>query len=238
MTCKNCNNEVSQNYCPNCGQPSKLKRIDGHYIIHEIKHVLNFEKGIFFTIRELLIQPGDNVRHFIVENRSRLVKPVIFLIVTSLIYTLINDFFQIEDSYVDFEGIQQSATGHIFKWVQDHYGYANIIMGIFIALWTRLFFRKYDYNFFEILILLCFVMGIGMLIYAVFAIIQELIHVDIMRFAGIVGFVYSAWAIGQFFDKSKLSNYAKGLFSYILGFVSFSLTAVLIGTLIDLVIKS
>jgi len=237
MNCKNCNAEVKQNYCPNCGQATIIKRIDGHYIAHEIGHILNFERGILFTVRELLIRPGENVRNFISENRSRLVKPIIFIIVTSLVYSIINHFFNIDDSYVKYVETEQSTTGYIFQWVQDHYGYANIIMGIFIAFWTKLFFRKYNYNFFEILILLCFVMGIGMLIYSVFALFHGLIHIDLMQIASIVGITYSAWAIGQFFDKSKFSNYVKAFFSYLLGFLTFSLTAILIGTLIDLIIK-
>jgi hypothetical protein len=237
MNCKNCNTEVSQNYCPNCGQPKKLKRIDGHYLIHEIVHILHFERGILFTVRELLIRPGENIRSFISENRSRLVKPIIFIIVTSLIYSLLNHFFHIEDAYIKFDEQKKSTTGHIFKWVQDHYGYANIIIGLFIAFWTKLFFRKYNYNYFEITILLCFVMGIGMLIYSVFALLLGLTHIYLMQIAGIASFIYSAWAIGQFFDKRKFSNYIKALFSYILGFLTFSLAAMLIGTLIDLIIK-
>lgn len=237
MNCKNCNAEVHQNYCANCGQPVILKRIDGKYILHELEQILNFDRGILFTILELLIRPGENIRTFISENRSRLVKPVIFIIVTSLIYSLINQFLHIEDGYVQFEETELSTTGIIFQWVQDHYGYANIIMGIFIAFWTKLFFRKYNYNFFEILILLCFVMGVGMLIYSIFAIFQGLTDFDLMQIAGIVGFVYAAWAIGQFFDKSKFSNYVKAFFAYFLGFVSFSITAVLIGNIIDWIIK-
>ena len=237
MNCKNCSAEVTQNYCPNCGQVTKIKRIDGHYIAQEIGSVLNFDRGIFYTIRELLLRPGENIRNFISENRNRLVKPIIFIIVTSLIYSLINHFFKIEDGYINFEETKQTATGHIFQWIQNNYGYANIIMGIFIALWTKLFFKKYHYNFFEILILLCFVMGIGMLIYSVFAIFSTLTKIDLMQAAGIVGFIYSAWAMGQFFDKSKFSNYVKALFSYVLGFLTFSLTALLTGYLFDLIIK-
>ena len=238
MNCKNCNAEVNQNYCPNCGQAAKIKRIDGRYIVHEIQHVLHFERGILFTVRELLIRPGESVRNFLSENRSRLVKPIIFIIITSLIFSLLNHFFHFEDGYVKYNETQQSAMGYIFKWVQDHYGYANIIMGIFIAFWVKLFFRKSNYNFFEILILLCFVMGIGMLIYSVFAIFQGLTHIDLSIAGGIIGFIYSAWAIGQFFDKSKFSNYVKAFISYFLGFLTFSLTAVLIGALIDLIIKN
>ncbi|MCF6308781.1 MAG: DUF3667 domain-containing protein [Flavobacteriaceae bacterium] len=237
MNCKNCNAKINQNYCPNCGQPTKLKRINGQYILSEIGSVLNFDKGILFTIKELLLRPGQSIRNFVLDDRNRLVKPVIFIIVTSLIYSLINHFFHIEEGYMKFEETKQSTTGHIFIWVQDHYGYANIIMGIFIVLWIKLFFRKYNYNFFEILILLCFIMGIGMLIFSIFAIFKVLTHIDLMQIASIVSVLYSAWAIGQFFDKSKFSNYVKAFFSYLLGFLTFTFTVILIGTLIDLVIK-
>lgn len=233
--CGNCKNLINENYCPNCGQPAKLKRIYRHYIIHEIEHILHFEKGILFTIRELLTNPGENVRHFISENRVRLVKPIIFIIITSLIYTLVNHFFHIEEGYVKFDETKQSATGIIFKWVQEHYGYSNIIMGVFIAFWTKIFFKKYDYNFYEILILLCFVMGMGMLIYAVFAILQGLTHFNLMQIAGFIGIAYCTWAIGQFFDKRKAVNYLKAFVSYMLGMLSFMLTGIIIGTIIDLI---
>jgi len=237
MNCKNCNEEVKQNFCPNCGQATKIIRIDGQYIAHEIGQILNFDRGILYTIKELLIRPGINIRHFISENRNRLVKPIVFIIVTSLIYSMINHFFHIEDGYINFEEAKESTTGSIFKWVQNHYGYANIIMGLFIAFWTKLFFRKYNYNYFEILILLCFIMGIGMLFFSVFAIFQALTHFDLMQIAGFIGLVYSAWAIGQFFDKSKFLNYVKAFFSYLLGLITFTIVAILIGTLIDLIIK-
>ena len=50
MNCKNCNTEIKQNYCPNCGQATKIKRIDRQYITYEIGQVLNFERGILLTI--------------------------------------------------------------------------------------------------------------------------------------------------------------------------------------------
>jgi Protein of unknown function (DUF3667) len=237
MNCKNCNTEATQNYCPNCGQAISLRRIDRSYISHEIEHVLHFERGILYTIRELITNPGENVRKFILENRARLVKPIIFIIVTSLIYTLVNHFFHIEDGYVKFEESTKSTTGIIFKWVQEHYGYANIIMGVFIAFWTKIFFRKYGYNFFEILILLCFVMGMGMLIYAFFALFQGLIKIDLMQVAGILGIAYCSWAIGNFFDKKKPINYLKALASYILGMITSLFFAIAMGTIIDSLIK-
>ena len=232
--CINCNNELSGKYCSNCGLPVKIKRIDGHYIMHEIEHVLHFEKGILYTVKELLIKPGTSVKEFLAENRSRLVKPIIFIIITSLIYTLITHFFHIEEGYINFSLDKNSALTAISSWIQNHYGYANILMGIFIAFWLKVFFKKHDYNFFETLILLCFVMGMGMLIYAALALAEGITKIKMMQIAGILGTVYFTWALGQFYDKNKAGSYVKALIAYLLGMLTFSLLTFLLGFLIDL----
>lgn len=240
MNCKNCNAEINSKFCPECGQPTNLKRINRHYIIHEIEHVLHFERGILYTIRELTINPGHNIQKYLSENRSRLVKPIIFIIITSLIYTILNQLFHIEDGFVIYKETNvenPSAVGNIVKWVKGHYGYANIMMGIFISLWLKLFFRKSKFNFYEILIMLCFVQGMAFLIYSFFVIIHGITHFNIMKIAGILGAVYSIWAIGQFYDKKKPASYLKGLIAYILGFITFWVLIFLIGTMIDLICK-
>lgn len=221
-TCSNCNQEFSDNYCGHCGQAAKLKRIDGKYVLHEIIHVLHLEKGIFYTIKELFVRPGASVRNFISEDRSRLVKPVIFIIVTSVIYTICSHWVHHEaENYTPAEKNILSDLKVIFDWIQHHYGYANIILGIFITLWIKLFFRNYAYNFFEILILLCFVMGIGMLLLALSSIIEALSGLHLARITEILSIIYCSWAIGQFFDKSKFSSYLKALGAYAMGMISY-----------------
>lgn len=237
MNCKNCNTEVNSKFCPDCGQPTNLKRIDGHYIIHEIEHVLHFERGILYTIRELITNPGQNIRNYLSENRSRLVKPVIFIILTSLIYTLISHFFHIEEEYVNYKGLDESATGTILKWIQSNYGYASILTGVFIAIWLKVFFKKYGYNFFELLIMLCFVQGISMLIFALFAFAEGLLHFKLLTVAGIVGVTYLVWATGNFFEAKKIGNYVKALISFLLGTITLYLIIFAIGITIDILTK-
>lgn len=234
--CNNCKTEVPQNYCPKCGHPVVLKRIDGHYIFEEIRNVLNLEKGILLTIKELAINPGKSINDFLNVNRNRLVKPIVFLIISSLTYTILNSFFHFEDSYVNYSGNNESATQAIIRWILENYDYSNIIMAFFIGIWLYVFFRKYQYNYFEILIVLCFVMGMGMLIYSVFVIFQGITNIETMMFTLIVGFLYTTYAIGQFFDKRKLKSYFKAFIAYILGMISFYFVAVLIGKIIDLII--
>lgn len=234
MNCKNCEQPVGEKYCGQCGTPVTVKRVDGHYIVHEIQHILHFEKGIFYTVRELLVRPGQNIRAFLTENRSRLVKPVIFIIVTSLLYTVIAHFFHIERNHAS--GSQaHSGTAAVTQWVEAHYGYANIIMGIFIGVWLKLFSWKSGYNFFEILIMLCFVMGTGMLIFTVFTLAEGVTGIGLVNVTSIVSLLYCIWAIGQFLGGKKWINYLVALLAYILGMATFKAMVMLTGYVIDIV---
>jgi hypothetical protein len=237
MNCKNCTSKIYANYCAHCGNAAKLKRIDGHFILHEIEHVLHFEKGLFFTIKELLLRPGKCVKEYISENRSRLVKPIIFIIVTSLIYTLVEHFFNIEKGYFKISDDKALTVDAISKWVHTHYGYANIIMGFFIACWLKIFFRKHDVNFFEISILLSFVMGIGMLFFAVAAFLSGITGVNLMPVFSFISLVYLSWAIGQFFDPKKPTNFIKAGAAYLLGFATFGASTWLLGFGYDAIMK-
>ncbi len=237
MNCKNCNKEINSKFCPECGQPATLKRIDGKYLLHEIEHILHFKRGFLYTVRELILKPGHNIRKYLTENRSRLVKPIIFIIITSLIYTLISHFFHIEDRYLNYELVQKSFSGKILHWIQSNYGYASILTGLFIALWLKVFFKKYGYNIFEFLIMLCFVQGISMLVFAVFAFAEGLLHYKLLNIAGAVGLLYLIWAIGNFFDAKKIGNYVKAFMAILLGTITFYIIIFAIGITIDILTK-
>ena len=166
-------------------------------------------------------------------------KPVPFLILTSLIYTLIAHFLHADEINKGKEQINfgQSSV-NILNWVQTHYGYANIIMSIFIVLCVKLFFRKYQYNFFEIMILLCFVMGQGMLPITFVSCFVGLLNFNVyITIFSVVGFLYPTWAIGQFFDQTKILSYIKAFFAYFLGYLLFYLAIIPVGLITDLIIK-
>lgn len=236
MHCKNCNADVSSNFCPNCGHPSSVERIDGRYILREIGSALNFQRGILYTLKALAVHPGKSVREYLTGSRSRLVKPIVFIIVTSLFYSLCMAIFNFEDGYVGYVEDDGSTANNLFRWVQDNYGYANLMMGVLIALWTKLFFRKHPFNLFEILILLCYVMGMGMFMLAIFGVAEGLTSLKVLQFGAILLFVYTTWAMGQFFDGRKVSSYLKALFAYLFGLVAFSLLLFAIGGFVDEVV--
>jgi len=235
--CKKCNSELSGNYCCNCGQPAKLKRIDSRYIITEIRNLLYFEKGFFYTIKELLIRPGKSVREFISESRYRLVKPITFLLLSSLIYTILNIYLDIESNYTEALIGENDAAFELYNLLMKNLGYLNLGVGIIVAFWTKIFFKKYGYNFFEILILLCFLLGIEMLISSFFGIIEGVTNIQLMYFAWLVGFGYRIWATGQFF-ANKSVNYFKAFLASVLGLFSFFIIGTIFTTIALLIMQA
>ncbi|MDZ7897873.1 MAG: DUF3667 domain-containing protein [Arcicella sp.] len=213
---------------------NKPKRIDGHYLSHEIQHLLHFEKGFLFTARELLLRPGKAVREFIFDDRNKYVKPIIFLIFSSVIYTAITHFTHIKISFFNVDQVQfnevlkkEIRTKEIGNWTDSHLGYTNLIMGVFIGLWTKVFFKNYNYNLFEIIVLLCFVLGEAILIIGLFLLTAKLFTSSIIQTIGIwVYFIYITWAIGQFFGEKKIMNYVKSVLTYVLGNISYLTTLV------------
>lgn len=240
--CTNCNQQLkpNENYCPNCGNPVKLKRIDKHYVSHEIIHLLHFEKGFLYTIKGLTTRPGEAVREFISENRTKHMKPIAFLILTSLLFTLVAHFFHADKIVNEKEKLMfaDSSIGAIMNWVQTNYGYSNIIMGGSIALCVKLLFRKYQYNFYEISVLLCFIMGQGMLLLTIQTFFLPLISNGTYQLIlTIVAFSYPTWAIGQFFDRKKVTSYLKAFVAYLLGYIFFYIAVILVGITADVIIK-
>ena len=234
------NHIVDGKYCSHCGRPVQPSRIDIKYIIREIGSVLSFKKGILFTIKELLIRPGQSVRSFILEDRHRLVKPIIFVIFCSFIYTILQQLLHFEDAYFEnaYKEIDsESASMVIIEWTRNHYGYANILTGFFIAPWLKILFRKYAYNFFELVVLLLFLAGITTLIYSVFGIVEAFSGLRLFYISVSIGIIYTSWAIGQFYGKKNYMNYLKGLLSFLLGTLLFSISAATLGIVIDTMIN-
>ncbi|EEI90240.1 hypothetical protein HMPREF0765_4191 [Sphingobacterium spiritivorum ATCC 33300] len=222
-------------------EDQKLKRINSNYISHEIQHLIHFEKGFPFTIKNLLLRPGKSIREFLFENRDKYVKPVLFLVVSSVVFLLLMSFLHIHLSFFNIDTMEilkgKIRSKEIGAWTNKNMGYSQLIMGIFISLWIKVFYRKYKYNIFEILVLLSFVLGEALLIFAFFIIVANIVQSEnVAVFGIIVYFVYIIWAIGQFFGEKKAINYIKSFFVYFLGNATYLATLVSIAYLLKFIL--
>ena len=70
-----------------------IERISLKSIWKQLLEIINFERGIFYTIWKLIVSPGKSIRLFLFEDRSKLVKPFKFLIIMVAFVALIEYLF-------------------------------------------------------------------------------------------------------------------------------------------------
>lgn len=95
--CINCSLAVAgpgQKFCPGCGQPTPAHRIDWHFLGHELEHsVLHMDRGILYSLRQLMLRPGRLMRDYIDGRRGNHVKPLLLIMVSAAAVVLFNRFF-------------------------------------------------------------------------------------------------------------------------------------------------
>ena len=80
-------------------------------------------------------------------------------------------------------------------------------------------------------------MGMQMLIMTVFGIIETLLNITILDKGSLIAVLYVCWGIGSFFEGGKKRNYPKAFLTYMLGLMAFIIATMIIGSLVDLVIR-
>jgi hypothetical protein len=182
----------------------------------------------------MFLSPGASARQYIKEDRSQYVKPVTYLIITSLIYTLVSHFVE-TDFLAQFKTIELPTMTHIKEWIVENRGYSSMIIDLWMAFWIRIFFRKSNYNFFEIFIFMCYLSGIKVLFISVALILQALTHSNIIIITIFISLIYSFWAIGHFFEKKKAGSYLKAVLSYVCGTLSIGVILSIVVIIVEII---
>ena len=95
-TCINCHKTFEGKFCNHCGQKGDSERLTFHSVWHDLQHgLLHFDKGIFFTIKELFSRPGHSIREYIEGKRVKHFKPISLVIVLATIYGFLFHYFHI-----------------------------------------------------------------------------------------------------------------------------------------------
>lgn len=91
--CADCGRAVdgpAQKFCPSCGQPTPVHRIDWHFMAHELEHsVLHMDRGILYSLKELMLRPGRLMRDYLEGRRARQAKPFLLLMVSAAAVVLL-----------------------------------------------------------------------------------------------------------------------------------------------------
>ena len=94
--CANCGRAIAgpeQKFCPACGQTTPAHRIDWHFLGHELEHsVLHMDRGIFYSLKELMLRPGHLMRDYLEGRRAKQVKPLLLLMISAAAVLLLGKF--------------------------------------------------------------------------------------------------------------------------------------------------
>ncbi|MCQ2374485.1 MAG: DUF3667 domain-containing protein [Salinivirgaceae bacterium] len=112
--CVNCGEMFNGNYCPNCGQSAKEKRLTLRSAFENLfSLLLNTDKGFVYTLLCLIFRPGYMILDYIRGKRARYTRPVQLLFFTVTIFFVIDYVANLSFN------IGQSINDYLDKVVED-----------------------------------------------------------------------------------------------------------------------
>lgn len=241
QNCINCTTTLEGKYCSNCGQPADTHKLNFHYMWHDIQHgLLHFDKGIFFTTKELFTRPGHSIREFLAGKRVKHFKPLSMVIVLASVYAFLLHLLHIDlAADISVRNVNTRNAGevgalNISDWMGSHYALTRLLSIPFLALGTWICFLRQGYNYVEYLVLSAFITAQSLvfliIILPLYYYFRDSDWFNVFSYAAQLALVL--WAYVQFFNKlSKFRIVIQSLGTlllYTLFMVIFGIIAVLI----------
>ena len=152
ITCLNCGEACSGNYCPNCGQSTATSRLRPRsFMLDTLSGLLRVNRGFFFTSWHLLIHPWEVIRDYAAGRRVRYLAPVSMLLVLCLVSVVADSLAPSSDSLSPMldERMAQAATRGAYwfyaalKYVWTSPVLQNLLFFIPAVILVPVIFRRY-----------------------------------------------------------------------------------------------
>lgn len=154
--CRSCGFSGAGQYCSQCGQSFKTKRITLPGLLQDIFHLFtHFDKGFFYTLKRLIIAPGYMQRDFIEGNRNRHQKPFSMFFICATFSALAR--YWLLSSLMNYYQVTNTTELFFFR----HY-MVFLYIGLIpvYALLVLLFFYQSGYNYAEMGVLLLYTLSL------------------------------------------------------------------------------
>lgn len=213
QTCKNCGHRFEGKFCNNCGQTGETKRIDLHYLKHEIPHsFFHINAGLLYTSKQLFIRPGHAIREYLEGKRINHIQPLSFVLILAGFYILLCHWFHINLFHLSIEstreGVETEKAINIDEWFLAHFGWVTLATIPLYTIGTAICFYDKSYNFVEYLVLNTLKAGQRLIVQIVFLpfifLFRHSLNVDsILLIVYLVDLGLNFWTNLQFFDDMK-----------------------------------
>ncbi|SDX69357.1 Protein of unknown function [Hymenobacter psychrophilus] len=186
-----------------------------HLVLHDLPHsVWHVDKGIAYTLRQMLTRPGDTLREYMAGQRAQHFRPVTYLLLITAVAVLLM-------SSIHFNPVSANEAADMprlvkltmERYLQLYYKYPTLIYVILLPVYALIgswLLRPARFNFAEILISQTFISGTttlistivglpAMLLVTRFPELKSLMYVSMLPFM-----VYSAWVYYQLLEPTRL----------------------------------
>jgi len=229
MICKNCEHNISGNYCANCGQSTYTGRLNLLTFLNEVSEsVFQLNKGFFYTLRELFVRPGESLREFLDGKRKRHFKPIAYVLMLSTVYFVITKFIGQEtwvDGFlsgwsngVEADDLNEQKVNSTLSWFAENFAYTSLLLLPVFSLASYLSFYKFKVNYLEHIVINAYISGSQAVIYTLFAIVASIIDSEVMElFPPLISTAYLFWVYGRFFKGgNRILTILRSILTYIL----------------------
>ncbi|MCU0361183.1 MAG: DUF3667 domain-containing protein [Bacteroidia bacterium] len=147
VTCKNCENQFTGHFCNNCGQKANLHRIDLKHLLHEFFHATtHLDKGLLYTAKKMLLEPGKTIRDYLNGKRVRHSNPFLMLLIIGGLCSL--TYYNLELKLVSSYKITELDGGlHVID--SKFFAILYILYSLFFSICDYIIFHYKGYNFTE-----------------------------------------------------------------------------------------
>lgn len=222
---------------------SSLKRITLSSIWAYILEIVNFERGIFYTIKALAFYPGSAIREFLFENRNKLMKPIKFLVVSVAVSAVVTHYCMPSDTDI-LESVKAqlaqyklpeniAATFEKVQVMSKKYPSVLAVLSVpFLALISFYMFSKKQFNFAEHLILNSYLLAFMNIISIVLAFIFWMKINWLITIIGVLPLFYILFFYIQVFELPFWKGWGRALFALLLIQIMSSVVNLLIGVIV------
>ena len=220
MECKNCGAGSIGRFCSGCGQKLDSKRIALHDVVHDVVHTFtHFEKGFLHTVKRLATHAGSMQKEYLHGQRVRHQKPFPMFFVAGTICALA--------MYFLYKSSSQPKEHVFFK---NYYVILHACLLPVYAFSTWLFFKKSQFYYGEILVLIIYMVGfMSLLVIPINLMHGWLSNGMITLIELVVLAAYNVWTYLNFFDdRNRAWVIVKSIINIAFNFLLFNKVASLI----------
>lgn len=237
MNCKNCGTLLHGDFCSQCGQHSRVGKLNFSSFVKEVSEtIFQVDRGFFKTLIDLFWRPGYAIRDYLEGKRKAYYKPLAYALTLSTIYFIISQFLDTKTFLGEFisgfnAGFREDIKGDFeidSNWVADNYAIINIILIPLYGLGAFIAFLGKGYNYLEHIAIRSFVVGQQAIIYLFFSVLIFLFGKnDVLEsIPAFFAIIYVFWVNVQLYKPNKIWNtlFRTAGFYFLLGILGFVLT--------------